>query len=1550
MKFKTFVLTALMTLTLCGGELVLYPGKKPILPMVGFKDWKVENGILHATQTKAYSWTSGIAVNVNAEDYQFFNIELKSSTAKKCKLTVYFRSPGTRRFAPDNYLRCVFDTDGENFQTVKLPLKKNWQGKIGVIRFDLSGSTGMQWEIKRIWLSGEKAAQETATPAVAPEKPVAAPKASSSDLQIFPGKKILPMTGFASWNPTGKHLLAEQNKSYAYTSAIKVDLKAADYQFFNVELKSSVPQKAKLTIYFRSPDEKHFVAKKNLRCEFDADGEIFQTVKLPLKKSWQGDIGAFRFDLSAKSGTTWEIKRIWFSKETTAEKKTAVSEESSPETVKTDDGLQLFPSGQKITSVVGFADFKTSNGMISAIQNKNYAYTSPIAVNADGSECQYLNLEIKSSAPASGRLNIYYSNPKDKRFSSRKFIRNALVVSGKDFDTVSLPMDKKLRGHISNIRIDFSGFNGIKWEIRKIWFSTAKPIAIENKALRGEVKLADNGSVSTGKSVDFINLFKYRFSADVTDSNGQWQLDVLTYNELGRKVSTISGKPIAVKGSKKLSLDMIFPPLATEYEVVISRRGNGSGTIKNVAIREIGSAEPPWTANWLCHPEFASSSKETRFVYRKKFTLDSVPYDARFKGTADDSLAIFVNGKEIFRRSGAWQKVAVCELNGLLKAGENIIEAEVLNYSGNTGFLGNISCFFTNGKALEINSDGTWQVMKIDSYASHPFDYSQAVAAHELGIPPIKPWNFVQLVQFAPRQNITVTGHDLQQQGKIISGTVKLSGITDGILPLALQSGNFTVAEFAIPVKNGEAQLNIDLNKNTLSPGKYVLLPDPAKLTYSGTLMTVNVPREKIEPNISCKMENIGGILYYIIDGKPTLLTGFKLAGSPPNRMLECYRGATLRTAMISMSQGTNHGTTSGRTWKGMGIYDFTSVDRGIENILKFCPDAKIILSYGIDAPSWWMKQHPEECVWYENGTVHAGLSSPASRKWRDESKAAFIEFLKYCESSPYASRIIGYRITAHCDGGEFQYLGGWQRQFADYSPAMQKYFREYLTKKYGSDAALQKAWNRKNVTLDTAQIPSGKEKKAREFFMFRDMSKAQNVADYIDCHSFAMVDAAMEFLKLIREYAPNKLAGLYGGYLYYYGSFQLLYNGHSQFFKLYQSRLADFICTPNDYVQRKVGWPAGHHTPFSGTTLYNLANLDENDTRTIMCTPGGHRHVNNLHETIGVFKRDRILQLTKGLGNVNYDLGGGWLSHPGIINVLRTMTNISKFADNLPGFTRSKVAVLYSAGSINRLVMDNNAVSVPVREGMRRELGISGISADQYLLEDILQDNFPEYDCYILPNVYAPSDELRDAIEKKLKKPGKLLVFGFAPGAFKDGKAEISPAAMKELTGMDIAFEMRKEKRSVKWDKGVYGSGAMVGPAFAVTDPEAEVWGKYTASGNTALAYKENPGSWNSLVTLAPEMPAELWRRVFKRNGIHLFTTGNDPIYYDGRFVAIHAASSGRKKLSLPEKHNWYDLCRNKKTASDTDSIELDMKRGATEIFFIGSEAEFKRFQEMEK
>ena len=57
---------------------------------------------------------------------------------------------------------------------------------------------------------------------------------------------------------------------------------------------------------------------------------------------------------------------------------------------------------------------------------------------------------------------------------------------------------------------------------------------------------------------------------------------------------------------------------------------------------------------------------------------------------------------------------------------------------------------------------------------------------------------------------------------------------------------------------------------------------------------------------------------------------------------------------------------------------------------------------------------------------------------------------------------------------------------------------------------------------------------------------------------------------------------------------------------------------------------------------------------------------------------------------------------------------------------------------------------------------------------------------------------------------------------------------------------------------------------------------------------------------------------------------------------------SSGEKVLTLPEAREWYDLFRNKAVSGKSKVLKLQMERGQTEIFFIGSKADFERYQKI--
>ena len=1349
---------------------------------------------------------------------------------------------------------------------------------------------------------------------------------SAADLPVFPERMIHPMVGFAKWQCGKTEITAEQTKSYAWTAAVPVKIDAAAFRYFNVELAPDAEVNGSLTMYFRNEGEKSFDAKNFIRTKFSLGKGVVQRVSLPLKGAlWQGNVSAFRFDLSAPKGTHWSIRRVWFS-------------DSMPADAGGD--FTVFPSSVPIHPMAGFQSLARQGDTLAAEHAKPYAWTADIPLGINAENYHYFNclIETADGKPAQGSLSIYFKNEGDKKFSEAKFMRVPFTVNSPSGQIVTIPLKKNWKGFVAAFRFDLSAQTGRKWIIRRIWFSRQTPTVFMNRAFYAPAALTPEPKIFTETRLDLVNNHEYRFAFEAAKAKTDCEVRFFSADDrlLGKK--TAPGRN-----------ELIFtvPDNAVRSVITVTASSSGGGVLRNFSLAQNPAASGPyWQASWICHPEAKSTKGLATFSYRREFELPDDPADARIQLTADDGYMLIVNGKEIARRRGSWQQTALHELVGSLKKGKNVLEIRVFNENGPTGLIAELFCELPDGKKLLVKTDRGFQVVKIRGVRQKSVDFSKAVPALERGVPPIAPWHRVAYHDLKPRPVFRTAANTLRYDAGRISGSVELTDKRIAELPMQLVWDNTVCAHFSVPVEAGRAELSLDLSRFGLLPGKYELRADPRTFTGQTFLLGLTVPERGPEPVPVFAMKNTRGFLQATADGQPFWFGGFKSARESQRE--RAYWEADYRVMFFGVSQGGAGGSNSGRTWLGPGRYDYASIDAALEKYVRKYPKARIIVTYGIDGPAWWCKAHPEDCVWYENGTGPEGLTSMASAQWRKEGTAALRDFLRHMKKSPYSAHILGYRIQAHLDGGEFQYLGTWQRKFADYSPAMQTYFRRFLKARYGTDAALRKAWNDPSVTLETAAIPTGKERSENEFMVFQNLEKRRNAADFVDCLSDAMVTGAMEFLKVVREEAPGKLAGLYGGYVYFYGGFQILNSGHMNFGKLYRSHLADFICSPNDYIQRQVGWHGGHHGDSVGASLYGISYWDENDTRTCLCASSSHRHVNNLHETVGVLKRDQILQITKGLGNIFYDLAGGWFDNSGMMEAMRQTNRIGAFAQTLGGFRRSRAAVLYSAESIKYLSLKNDPVTVPVRRDMRRNLGWSGVPFDQYLLEDIRQDNFPDYDCYILPNVYAPDDRLRKLIREKLDRPGKLLVFGYAPGAFRAPSGKIDPEAMRELTGLKFGYELKPEVRQVRTASGTFGGGGKFGPAFFIDDPGAEKIGTFAASGRTAIAKGKAPGGADVIVALTPEMTPELWREIFRKHGLHVFCESGDPVYYDGRFAAVHANTDGKKTIRLPEKREWFDLCRRKKVSGPSATHEVEMLRGQTEIFFIGSEADFRRYLDL--
>ena len=110
---------------------------------------------------------------------------------------------------------------------------------------------------------------------------------------------------------------------------------------------------------------------------------------------------------------------------------------------------------------------------------------------------------------------------------------------------------------------------------------------------------------------------------------------------------------------------------------------------------------------------------------------------------------------------------------------------------------------------------------------------------------------------------------------------------------------------------------------------------------------------------------------------------------------------------------------------------------------------------------------------------------------------------------------------------------GSNENEWVDYSPANTNYFREWLKNKYKNDESLKKAWNNNDVTIDTAEIPTYKERANANFGMMRNPENEMNVIDFYQYNSWLVADTIKVFTKAVKDATKRrKTVGIFYGYL----------------------------------------------------------------------------------------------------------------------------------------------------------------------------------------------------------------------------------------------------------------------------------------------------------------------------------------------------------------------------------------------------------------------------------
>jgi hypothetical protein len=658
----------------------------------------------------------------------------------------------------------------------------------------------------------------------------------------------------------------------------------------------------------------------------------------------------------------------------------------------------------------------------------------------------------------------------------------------------------------------------------------------------------------------------------------------------------------------------------------------------------------------------------------------------------------------------------------------------------------------------------------------------------------------------------------------------------------------------------------------------------------------------------------------------------------------------------------------------------YQGIDDAVELALKLDPGAYIVIRYGLYEPNSWKKLHPEQYFVTEDGAPGSAPSMAADNYWANAAKLC-TAIIQYCESRPWANRVIGY-ANFHRNEGTFEpAIGGW---LFDHSPLMLARWRAYLTAKYGTDDALRAAWGDKTASLATVPVPKdklrGKTPEVAKNLYWQAGTDNAPLRDYLELtrdlyyQRFAQLQTAMcaglapgrtallihDALKQVMQGwdiddffvmdAPRALADL-----------ELCAgSGNLRAAALFDLTHMDGLITPHDYQARGAGGVFEPEGIVDSAVLRGKLFIAEMDQRTYPDKYNGYGRARDLKEFEAITWRNLGTALTRGFWYYWMDLSNDWFIAPEMHPVIERQVQVLKEAVNWKHETVPGIALiiddqcaLETNGSGNYL---NEAVMWEMKQGLAR----CGVPVRTYLLEDLALPNFPKHAVFYFPNLFKVADARLKLLQEKVFRDGNVVVWG--PGSGISDGTTVSAANAEKLTGFKMEMlPVNYPHRVLLSDfthpvtqglsaDTVLGGPLSYGPLLFPTDgqPLGSAWtklGRY----NTGLAVKAfgkgargaytgkeplGAGDYAAVFSHAIPFPADLWRNLARFGGAHVYDTGGNILLADTTIVALHSLQSGPKTIALPGTFNVYDVVTGKLVAKQAKQIRFTLLAPETRVF----------------
>lgn len=552
-----------------------------------------------------------------------------------------------------------------------------------------------------------------------------------------------------------------------------------------------------------------------------------------------------------------------------------------------------------------------------------------------------------------------------------------------------------------------------------------------------------------------------------------------------------------------------------------------------------------------------------------------------------------------------------------------------------------------------------------------------------------------------------------------------------------------------------------------------------------------------------------------------------------------------------------------GEVWVGNGKYDFTPFDNQMAMFKRFAPDGKFMIMLQLDAPLWWLDEHPNS----DDGYVYLGKAALDEEWIRDASEYARA-FIKYAEET-YGEDIFAYAFSSgHCTEW-FDYPGY-------YEPS--KLQRDDYIAEFG------------------AEIPTENELRSKDGIFLREPKS--NEYRYRNYACTIIPKLIRHFAKIFKEEtAYKKITGTFYGYTVNASPGYQICVSSVGYESVWADENIDMIFAPTSYSRgddvRELTGSSTYQCLVDSLEVNNKLYLHEIDHRTHLA---GFALENakviesypDAETTVEMLRRDLCASQCKGSALWWFDFLGGYYNCPELESeVAREVKIIDKLSE-MKHESISEIAVFADPPGFNYLKEEHNLTVDYVRKNLN-SLHKCGAPYDVYNLSDITRINLKNYKMLVF--LYAP--EIRGEIRKIIDgTPDKLKVFIHAPGAIAD--SEIDFSAIENITKIKISKMIDYE--NAVFNDTSFGFASPINPIFEVTDNDVTVLARYTG-GKVAAAIKGDRAYCG-----VGNIPSSLWMHLSRLAGVHIYTDKLVTMYADSRFIACQFPGNSTDTLTLKE------------------------------------------------